>query len=205
MKKLIVFMSLMIVLLSACSDGEKTAGKKEAGTEKKTEESEAVEVDKGLLNVEVTLPASMFEGEDADSSIAEAEKEGIKVTKNDDGSVTYKMSKAKHKEMIKEMQTELEKTIADTKNGEDYPSVKEVTNNKDFSEFTLEVDREAYENSFDGFAVFGLGLSGMFYQLFNGVDPEDYEVKILVKDSATGEVFNEVIYPDAMEEAGDES
>lgn len=205
MKKLIVFMSLMIVLLSACSDGEKTAGKKEAGTEKKTEESEAVEVDKGLLNVEVTLPASMFEGEDADSSIAEAEKEGIKVTKNDDGSVTYKMSKAKHKEMMKEMETELQKTIADTKNGEDYPSVKEVTNNKDFSEFTLEVDREAYENSFDGFAVFGLGLSGMFYQLFNGVDPEDYEVKILVKDTATGEVFNEVIYPDAMVEAGDES
>ncbi|GLB61713.1 hypothetical protein [Cytobacillus sp. NCCP-133] len=205
MKKLIVFMSFMIVLLSACSDGEKTAGKKEAGTEKKTEESEAVEVDKGLLNVEVTLPASMFEGEDADSSLAEAEKEGIKVTKNDDGSVTYKMSKAKHKEMMKEMQTELERTIADTKNGEDYPSVKEVTNNKDFSEFTLEVDREAYENSFDGFAVFGLGLSGMFYQLFNGVDPEDYEVKILVKDTATGEVFNEVIYPDALEEAGDES
>ncbi|URT69011.1 hypothetical protein [Cytobacillus firmus] len=205
MKKLIVFMSVMIVMLSACSNGEKMAGKKEAGTEKKTEESEAVEVDKGLLNVEVTLPASMFEGEDADSSIAEAEKEGIKVTKNDDGSVTYKMSKAKHKEMMKEMQTELEKTIADTKNGEDYPSVKEVTNNKDFSEFTLEVDREAYENSFDGFAVFGLGLSGMFYQLFNGVDPEDYEVKILVKDTATGEVFNEVIYPDAMEEAGDES
>ncbi|WP_226617803.1 hypothetical protein [Cytobacillus firmus] len=205
MKKLIVFMSVMIVMLSACSDGEKMAGKKEAGTEKKTEESEAVEVDNGLLNVEVTLPASMFEGEDADSSIAEAEKEGIKVTKNDDGSVTYKMSKAKHKEMMKEMQTELEKTIADTKNGEDYPSVKEVTNNKDFSEFTLEVDREAYENSFDGFAVFGLGLSGMFYQLFNGVDPEDYEVKILVKDTATGEVFNEVIYPDAMEEAGDES
>jgi major membrane immunogen (membrane-anchored lipoprotein) len=205
MKKLIVFMSVMIVLLSACSDSEKTAGEKEEVTEKKTEESEAVEVDKGLLNVEVTLPASMFEGEDADSSIAEAEKEGIKVTRNDDGSVTYKMSKAKHKEMMKEMQTELEKTIADTKNGEDYPSVKEVTNNKDFSEFTLEVDREAYENSFDGFAVFGLGLSGMFYQLFNGVDPEDYEVKILVKDSATGEVFNEVIYPDAMEEAGDES
>ncbi|MCS0653400.1 hypothetical protein [Cytobacillus firmus] len=205
MKKLIVFMSVMIVLLSACSESEKTAGEKEAVTEKKTEESEAVEVDKGLLNVEVTLPASMFEGEDADSSIAEAEKEGIKVTRDDDGSVTYKMSKAKHKEMMKEMETELQKTIADTKNGEDYPSVKEVTNNKDFSEFTLEVDREAYENSFDGFAVFGLGLSGMFYQLFNGVDPEDYEVKILVKDTATGEVFNEVIYPDAMEEAGDES
>ena len=68
-------------------------------------------MDKGLLNVEVTLPASMFEGEDMDSSIAEAEKEGIKVTRNDDGSATYKMSKGKHKEMMKEMEAELQKPL----------------------------------------------------------------------------------------------
>ncbi|WP_264737705.1 hypothetical protein [Cytobacillus firmus] len=197
------------LFFTGCSSEEK----KDTGTEQTSKEAdkksedgnESVKVDKGLLNVGVTLPASMFEGEDMDSSIAEAEKEGIKVTKNDDGSVTYKMSKAKHKEMMKEMETELQKTIADTKNGEDYPSVKEVSHNKGYSEFTLEVEREAYENSFDGFAVFGLGLSGMFYQLFNGVGPEKYEVKILVKDTSTGEVFDEVIYPDAMEETEEES
>ncbi|MBX9975137.1 hypothetical protein [Cytobacillus firmus] len=197
------------LFITGCSSEEtKDTGTEQTSEEadkKSEDENESVKVDKGLLNVEVTLPASMFEGEDMDSSIAEAEKEGIKVTKNDDGSVTYKMSKTKHKEMMKEMETELQKTIADTKNGEDYPSVKDVTHNKDYSEFTLEVEREAYENSFDGFAVFGLGLSGMFYQLFNGVGPEDYEVKILVKDTATGEVFDEVIYPDAMEETGEES
>ncbi|KON88054.1 hypothetical protein AF332_15360 [Sporosarcina globispora] len=200
-----------LLFITGCSSeetkdtGDKTEQTSKETDKKKEEENESVKVDKGLLNVEVTLPASMLEGEDMDSSIADAEKEGIKVTKNNDGSVTYKMYKSKHKEMIKEIETELQKTIADTKNGEDYPSVEEVTHNKDFSEFTLEVEREAYENSFDGFAVFGLGLSGMYYQLFNGVDPEEYEVKILVKDTATGDVFDEIIYPDAMEETGEES
>lgn len=197
------------LFITGCSSEEtKDTGTEETPKEadkKSEDENESVKVDKGLLNVEVTLPASMFEGEDMDSSIAEAEKEGIKVTRNDDGSATYKMSKSKHKEMMKEMETELQKNIADTKNGEDYPSVKAVLHNKDYSEFTLEVEREAYENSFDGFAVFGLGLSGMFYQLFNGANPEEYEVKILVKDAATGEVFDEIIYPDAMEETGEES
>ncbi|MBU8769500.1 hypothetical protein [Cytobacillus oceanisediminis] len=199
------------LIMAGCSNekAKETVTKAEQTTNEddknNAEENESVKVNKGLLNVEVTLPASMFEGEDMDSSIAEAEKEGIKVTKNDDGSATYKMSKSKHKEMMKEMEAELQKTIADTKNGEDYPSVKEVSHNKDYSEFTLEVEREAYENSFDGFAVFGLGLSGMFYQLFNGVNPEEYEVKILVKDAVTGEVFDEIIYPDAMEETGEES
>ncbi|WP_436371689.1 hypothetical protein [Cytobacillus sp. BC1816] len=206
----LVLLSSFLMMAGCSSEKAKETGTEAEQTIKEEDQNnaegnEAVKVDKGLLNVEVTLPASMFEGEDMDSSIAEAEKEGIKVTRYDDGSVTYKMSKSKHKEMMKEMETELQKTIADTKNGEDYPSVKEVSHNKDYSEFTLEVEREAYENSFDGFAVFGLGLSGMFYQLFNGVDPKEYEVKILVKDTATGEVFDEIIYPDAMEETGEES
>ncbi|MCS0674530.1 hypothetical protein [Cytobacillus firmus] len=206
----LVMLSSFLIMAGCSSEEAKEAVTKTEQTTKEddknnADENESVKVDKGLLNVEVTLPASMFEGEDMDSSIAEAEKEGIKVTRNDDGSATYKMSKGKHKEMMKEMEIELQKTIADTKNGEDYPSVKEVSHNRDYSEFTLEVEREAYENSFDGFAVFGLGLSGMFYQLFNGVDPEEYKVKILVKDTATGEVFDEIIYPDAMEETGEEA
>ena len=205
----LVMLSSFLIMAGCSSEEAKETGTKAEQTAKEDNknnaEEESVQVDKGLLNVEVTLPAAMFEGEDLDSSIAEAEKEGIKVTRNDDGSVTYKMSKGRHKEMMKEMETELQKTIEDTKNGEDYPSVKEVSHNKDYSEFTLEVEREAYENSFDGFAVFGLGLSGMFYQLFNGVDPEKYEVKILVKDTSTGEVFDEIVYPGAMEETGGES
>ncbi|WP_068673381.1 hypothetical protein [Oceanobacillus sp. Castelsardo] len=206
MKKLTyMLLVLLITFLAACSsdgsadntnESNKTIEQKQDETEEK-----GVNVDKGLLNVEVTLPAAFFEGQDIEEVIAEAEEEGVKeVTKNEDGSLTYKMSKSEHKKMISEMGTSITKTIEDMKNSGDYVSIKEITYNDSFSEFTLVVDKESFENSFDGFAVFGLGIQGSMYQLFNGANPENYQVTISVKDEATQEVFSEVVYPDALEE-----
>lgn len=188
---------LMIALLTACNANEESKANE---TEQQEKESEGISVDKGLLNVEVTLPASFFEDGDIDAAIAEAKEEGIEVTKNENGSVTYKMSKAKHKEMMAEMEDSLLESIEELKNGEDFASIKDIQHNKKFTEFTLVVDKEGYENSFDGFAVFGLGLSGAMYQLFNGADPENYNVKIVVKDEATNEIINEVNYPKDLED-----
>ncbi|PMC35720.1 hypothetical protein CJ195_18210 [Bacillus sp. UMB0899] len=204
-----LFIVFMISLLAACGNNEQenTASKgEESGQQKEEQKDEgAVDVEKGLLNVEVTLPASMFEGEDIDTVIADAKKEGIKeVTKNEDGSLTYKMSKAKHKEMMEELKKGILETVEETKNSEDYVSIKDVTYNDSFTEFTLLVNKGDYENSMDGFAAFGLGLSGMYYQLYNGVDPDKYKVTIFLKDEATNEVFDEIVYPDDLEEEGTE-
>lgn len=188
---------LMIALLTACNANEESKANE---AEQQQKESEGISVDKGLLNVEVTLPASFFEDGDIDAAIAEAKEEGIDVTKNENGSVTYKMSKAKHKEMMAELEDSLLASIEELKNGEDFASIKDIQHNKKFTEFTLVVDKDAFENSFDGFAVFGLGLSGAMYQLFNGADPENYNVKIVVKDEATNEIINEVNYPKDLED-----
>lgn len=196
-----MFTILIVALLTACSSSESSnESDKENSAADQEQTNEGVEVDKGLLNVEVTLPASMFEGEDVDASIAEVEKEGVQSTKNEDGSVTYKMSKSKHKEMMQELETGIIESIEDMKNNTDFVSIQEITYNNSFSEFTMVVDKEAYENSMDAFAIFGLGLSGMYYQLFNGAGEEDYRVNIMVKDQATNEVFEEVVYPDDLEE-----
>ncbi|WP_147532286.1 hypothetical protein [Bacillus marasmi] len=201
MKKLLLLnLVLGLVLLTACSSANEANTEKKSDEGKKAEKNESIEVDKGLLNVEFTMPASMFEEENIDSTIAEAEAKGIKVTKNNDGSVTYKMSKSKHKEMMKELEKELTKSLDELKNDEELVSIQDITHNKSFSEFTLIVDKAAYENSFDGFAVLGLGFSGMYYQLFKGIDADDFKVTIFVKDGATGEVFGEVVYPDALED-----
>ena len=42
---------------------------------KQETKEQSLNVDKGLLNVEVTLPASFFEGQDLDTVIADAENE----------------------------------------------------------------------------------------------------------------------------------
>lgn len=164
-------------------------------------EEQSIEVDKGIFSVEITLPASLFEGEDIDEVIAEAKEDGISdIIVHDDGSLTYKMSKSKHNEMMREMKDGLIEYIGETKNSEDYKSIKDITYNKVFSEFTLVVDQEAFENSFDGFAALGLGILGLYYQLFDGVALDDYEVTIFIENANTGEVFDTIIYPDDLEQ-----
>lgn len=150
---------------------------------------------------EITIPALFFEGQDLDSIVAEAEADGIEeIEQNDDGSVTYKMSESTHNELMTELEESLETSMEELKTSEEFVSIVDITANQSYSEFTLVVDQEAFENSFDGFAIFGLAIGGMYYQLFDGVNPEQYEVTIELEDSDSGEVFDTVTFPDAIEE-----
>lgn len=199
MKKMMfsVFIASLFTL-AACSssnDAEKEDSNKTEATE------EPLGVDKGLLNVEVTIPASFMEGEDIDQVIADAKENNIKnVTKNEDGSVTYQVSKAQHKEMMKEMKTNVTTYIDELVNNEDFASIQDIKHNGSFSEFTIVVDKDAFENSFDGFASLGLAMSGMYYQAFNGTNAEKIKVTLHTQDAETGEIFGTAIYPDVLEE-----
>src|SRR5690606_39726518 len=88
-----------------------------------------------------------------DEMITEAkEEEGVKeVTKNDDGSITYKLTKERHKEMMDEMKKEIDTSIEEMKSGDDFASIKDIKHNDKYSEFTVVVKKEDFENSFDTF------------------------------------------------------
>ena len=201
MKKLLSSLLVLVFIVSACGQ-EKTSSEKETEKSNVEEtESQSVNVDKGLFNVDVTLPAAFFEGEDIDQVIANAKAEGIgEAIANEDGSITYKMSKSQHKEMLADIQKSVMESVEETKNSEDFTSIKDITYNDSISAFTIVVDKAAYENSFDGFAALGLGIVGAYYQIFNGADAEAYKVEISIQDEASGEVFDTIIYPDAFEE-----
>lgn len=187
----------MLALLIGCALFLSSCGKED----NKSEES-GIEVDKGLLNVELTLPAGFFEGKSEDEIIKAAKDEGIKEVKvNEDGSVYYKMSKKHHKKMLEEMKEGIDETINEISNGEDYPSIKEVTYNQDLTEFNLKVEREAYDQGLESFAIYGLILSGMYYNIFNGVAEDDVEIKFNFIDEATNKVYDTSIYPDDLEDA----
>ncbi|WP_040226524.1 hypothetical protein [Bhargavaea cecembensis] len=205
-------MLILIVLLAGCGDKEEEADGKTAPADENAAEETAeekadegpVEVDKGIFNVEVTVPASFFEGEDVDEAVRQANEEGeAEAVKNPDGSVSFKMTKAEHKEMMGELTEGIDELTAELE-GDEYPSIRSVEAGRKYREFTVTVDREQYENSFDGFSLFGVGFAGMYYQLFDGVKADDLRVNVRMKDEETGEIFNELQFPEVLEEMENE-
>ncbi|MFC4388206.1 hypothetical protein ACFOZ1_10385 [Gracilibacillus marinus] len=201
MKKIILIVALICMfVLTACgndTDEKKVDENTSTETDSANGSEQNVEVDKNLLSVEVTIPASMVES--TEDTLAAAEEEGLKVTENEDGSLTYKMSKAKHKELLSEIGSQIDQSIEEYKTSGDFVSIQDVVANKDYSEFTVVVNEADYENSMDGFIVLGLGVSGMMYQLYDGKSADNYNVEINVENE-NGEVLSTVNYPEALEE-----
>ena len=172
---------------------------------KDNEEEGSVEINKKLINVEVTLPMSFLglddEELDIDQVVKDAKEQGIKdVIVNDNESITYIMSKSKHTEMMEEMKENITETMDDLVSGEDFTSFQEIVANKDFTEFEVVVIKDQFENGFEGFGTLGLAINSLFYQLFDGANPDNYRTVINMRDEATGEIFNTIVYPDAFNE-----
>ena len=157
-----------------------------------------IQVDENLLNVDITLPASMFEGQDMSTfdPNAYAEEEGFKkATLNDDGSITVTMSKSKHKELLDEMTAQLENTFSKMIGSADSPYIKEITHTENFSSITAKVTRAEYEAVPINFTPFTLGMSGMMYRAFTG---DAVQVEVIIQDANTGDVIGSSVYPNDM-------
>lgn len=208
-KNVATLLLLMLVLIAGCSSNEvKNSNQEQSEKADEVEKSEdtnvAVAVDKGLLDVEITIPGSFFPDEDLNEVAANAKESGMKsATVNPDDTITYKMSKAKHKELMTEMKNNLVEYTDDLVSNDEFSSIKDITYDKNFKEFSMVVDQEVFENSFDGFAVLGLGMAGMFYQLFDGINSDKLDVTIHSVNEATGERIETVNYPKDMEDLGE--
>lgn len=193
----IILAILLILSFTGCSQSaaDPTTDNNDVSTTEAT--SAQIETDEKLLTVEITLPASLFEGEDMASFDTDAyvkEQGLISATVNTDNSVTVTMTKSRHKELLDEMTTSLDTTFAEFVNGEDTAYIKEITHNDDFTAVTMKVDKAAYENAFD-FTPLAIGLSVAMYQAFTETE---YHVEISIVDVATGEAINSITYPDAL-------
>lgn len=157
-----------------------------------TEESGGIEVDEGLLTVDITFPESFVSmgetemtQETVDASAAEQGYLGGKL--NDDGSVTYTMTKLKQRELLDQMKSDFDDTIQETL--AEYPNVKSVTRNDDFSEVSIEVSEQDLAT---GFLAFGFSFTAYFYQVLDG---KEFATDIVYVDAATGEELSRTSYP----------
>ncbi len=198
MKKAIAALLLTVSMLSAAGCGNKAkdnntaentaeaASKKEENSSGETENSGKIEVDKKLFDITVTIPANLA-GDISDDEIAEvSEQDGVKsVTKNEDGSITYVMSKARHKQIMEEMKTNMDAALQDMVESGEYPSYSAISANDDFTEIKVTTNSDQL-NLKESLSVITLYMYGGMFNAFNGTPVDNVHVEFINEKS--GEV-----------------
>lgn len=214
MKKLIsLLLSLLLLFsLAACGSGsseEDSSGSSNASASGSgSQDGGTMEVDKGLLNVNVTLPASFFSDMTPEEIQAAAQEQGYsKCVINQDGSVTYTMTRGKYNEVMEGMKTSLDESIADLVNGENaVESFLKIEYTDDLSEIDVYVDPDTY-SSLDSMYAISFYILGAYYQVFGGTSPDDVDVVVNFINNNTNEVIDSASYQDMLssEEASSSS
>lgn len=166
------------------------------------ESGQGIQVDDGLLTVEVTIPASFYEGEDMSTFDAEtyaSENDFKSAIVNEDGSVTITMTKKRHNSLMDDFRLTIDGAFAEMVEAEDTPYIKEINCSDNYDQIKIIVDMDGYDGAglYSAFIPLQVYLQGAMYQMFNG-DETRSEISII--DAATGETFESVVYPDDLGE-----
>lgn len=191
MKRIISFALSTVICLSLVGcGGSSNDTQQNIEEDSKSEETQSIEVDEGLLNVEITVPPDFLEEGATQEDLDEAAKEeGIKsITLNDDGSATYIMSKSKHDEMMAGIRESIDESMAEMIDPETYPTFVEVTSNDDYTHFTVKLSSNEVGLS-ESISVLGFYMLGGLYNAFNGTPVDDVTVSFVNAD--TGDIIQE--------------
>lgn len=137
----------------------------------------------GGKDVTVTVPNYGFEEDDDTSSVPEAKETVV----NEDGSITYTLTKKQQKEWKKAVKSNFDDYIKDILDDDtNYPNVEDITYNNDMTEFEIDLATTniAQSELFIGYIAL---FTAPVYQQVNGVAEKDVDYKVTVKDSSTGE------------------
>ena len=132
-----------------------------------------IETENGLFTVSLTFPADYVGSDTTQETLDAGVKEGryVSAKLNDDGSVTYKLTKAQHKAMLNDMTEALDSSLNDLIADESY-SFTDIKHNDDFTHFDIHVSGETL-NLYDSFSVLVFYMCGNMYNIFTGNnDPE---------------------------------
>lgn len=192
MKKLFALLLVMTMVFSMVACGQTSADV--TNTETATQEA-AVQVDEGLFTVEVTISAALIGASSEEEIKAAAQEKGYdSCTLNEDGSVTYTMSKTKHQEALAEYKANVENVIASMVEGEEkVESFVSIEHNDNFSQVDIYIDSSKY-TAWDALYAITFYISGGYYQAFAGTAAEDIDVVVNFIDNDTKEVKNSGSY-----------
>lgn len=160
-----------------------------------------VEVDKGLFNVTITIPKDYVEDlTDEDLKSAVNEKGFKEAKRNDDGSITYVMTKAQHKEMMQGIRDGLNQSLDEMIGSEEYPNITKIEHNDNYTDFTITTTSTELGLS-ESISVLGFYMYGGLYNIYNGTPVDNVHVDFI--NSNTGENISSADSKDMGSESSD--
>ena len=129
-----------------------------------------VQVENGVMTVSLNVPADLAKNirqETIDAGIGTQYQAAFR---NQDGSITYKMTKEQHQAMLEQLAVSFDNSLQEMIDNE-YYTISNITRNNDFTVFDITLDG-AEPSISDSYAAFGLYMYGGLYGIFNGKRPE---------------------------------
>ena len=136
-----------------------------------------VQVENGVMTVSLNVPADLAKNirqETIDAGIGTQYQAAFR---NQDGSITYKMTKEQHQAMLEQLAVSFDNSLEEMIDDEKY-TISNITRNNDFTVFDISLDG-AEPSASDSFAAFSLYMYGELYGVFNGKRPEHVIVNYL--------------------------
>lgn len=148
-----------------------------------------VETENGIFFVKLTLPKDLV-GEDVtqEKLDAEAGTNYLSAKLNEDGSVTYKMTKKQHKTMLDEMVKSIDEGLNEMVSSAEY-SFSDIKHNKDFTSYDVTLDTNEIGLT-ESFMTFGFYMYSGFYSLFTGKEADNIAVNFYRPDGSLIDTFN---------------
>lgn len=145
--------------------------------------------------IEITLPAFIYQDKTEEEIQAEAEEYNcISYAKNEDGTVTYTLTEATHKEIVETIDAEIQNTMTESLDAElgvlGFTAI-EYTEN--YTKFNIYVDADEYTEYMIVYA-YSYFVSGVYYQMYTGVDADDIDVLVTFLDDETNETLTSGSY-----------
>ena len=147
-----------------------------------------VEVDKSLFNVTLNIPKDYVGDITQEKLDVSVKTKGYKLaTLNSDGSVTYVMTKAQHKELMEEISQTIIQALSDMVGPLDYPDITDISANDDFTYFKITTTNST-PNLKESMSVLSMYMYGGMYGVFNGKKADNIHVDFI--NATSGEVIS---------------
>ena len=136
-----------------------------------------VQVENGVMTVSLNVPADLAKNIRQETVDAGIGTQYQAASRNQDGSITYKMTKEQHQAMLEQLAVSFDNSLQEMIDDEKY-TISNITRNNDFTVFDISLDG-AEPSVSDSFAAFSLYMYGELYGVFNGKRPEHVIVNYL--------------------------